>query len=135
MAALPLVINFDIFSGKTHDDFVIHHLIEQQSKNYSNLVDDLFLHAPANLRAIPKGIVNEVVHLSKIRIMWNNLYIAVGGMSKKQIFAALKSYAAYTDNFLSDDVFHLEEGSPAYQGNLALTDSASSQILTGKDIS
>ena len=48
--------NFDLFSGKTHNDFVIHHLVEQQSKNYTKLVDDLFLHAPANLRAFPKEL-------------------------------------------------------------------------------
>ena len=93
--------NFDIFFDKTHEDYVIHHLNEQQSRKYSSLIDDIFLHAPANLRAIPKGIINEVVHLSKIRIMWNGLYTAIEGMSDKAIFAALRSYALYTDEFIS----------------------------------
>lgn len=46
--------NFDIFHGKTHKDFVIHHLIEQQGIGYASLVDDLLLHTPANQRAITR---------------------------------------------------------------------------------
>ncbi len=101
--------NFDMFAGKSHKDFVIHHLVEQQSRNLSKLVDDVFLHAPANLRAIPKGITNEVVHLSKIRVIWNTLYRRVADLSDEAIFVALKHYAAYTDDFLSTMLSYADE--------------------------
>ena len=83
------------------DDSVVHHLIERQAGKLSALVDDLLLHAPANLRLIPKGVINSAVHLSDIRKMWNALYRGLTGLSDEAVLAALRHFAAYTDEFIA----------------------------------
>ncbi|WP_428223897.1 eCIS core domain-containing protein [Flavobacterium sp.] len=100
---------FEIFHGLPEggaSNYVIHHLVEQQTRNFISHVDDLFLHSAANLRAIPRGVVNSVVHLSQIRVIWNRFYtvmhtmIAAGTMTERQLFQALRHFELYTDEYI-----------------------------------
>ena len=95
--------NAEIFFGKSIDDSVVHHMIEQQTRNLTTAVNDILLHAPANLKLIPKGQINSVVHLSRIRVMWNQLYkgIKAAGVPDKGVLASLRHFERYTDEFIS----------------------------------
>jgi RHS repeat-associated protein len=55
---------------------VVHHAVEQQAANklYPGEVSSSELHSLENLRGIPKGEVNNTVHLSQIRKIWNEFY-------------------------------------------------------------
>ncbi|MFE0458305.1 SpvB/TcaC N-terminal domain-containing protein [Kitasatospora sp. NPDC058965] len=55
---------------------VVHHAVEQQAANklYPGEVSESQLHSLENLRGIPKGEVNNTVHLSRIRKIWNEFY-------------------------------------------------------------
>src|SRR5690606_12130800 len=56
-------------------DVVVHHAVEQQvQKRYPGLVSDAELHSGENLRGIPKGQINNRIHLSAIRKEWNEFY-------------------------------------------------------------
>jgi hypothetical protein len=85
---------------------VIHHLLERQVVRrfkLSKLVNDALMHAPANLRAIPKGFINEVVHLSKIRVMWDDCYREIRTLATAEArYAAMQHFVAYTERFIDD---------------------------------
>ncbi|MFH9968902.1 putative T7SS-secreted protein [Streptomyces mirabilis] len=54
---------------------VVHHAIEQQVlKRYPGLFSADEIHSLENLRGIPKGDINSRVHLSEIRVSWNEFY-------------------------------------------------------------
>lgn len=54
---------------------VVHHAVEQQVKTrYPGLVSNSEMHSLQNLRGIPKGQINNRVHLSAIRKEWNEFY-------------------------------------------------------------
>jgi predicted DNA-binding protein len=54
---------------------VVHHAVEQQVQTrYPGLVSDSELNSLDNLRGIPKGTLNNRVHLSAIRKLWNKFY-------------------------------------------------------------
>jgi predicted DNA-binding protein len=54
---------------------VVHHAVEQQVQTlYPDVVSDSELHSLDNLRGIPKGSINNRVHLSAIRKLWNAFY-------------------------------------------------------------
>lgn len=54
---------------------VVHHAVEQQAlKRYPDSVNPNQIHSYENLRGIPKGDVNNQVHLSDIRKEWNRFY-------------------------------------------------------------
>ncbi|MFE6767210.1 hypothetical protein [Streptomyces sp. NPDC057689] len=54
---------------------VIHHAIDQQVlKRYPGLFSADEIHSLENLRGIPKGDINSRVHLSDIRVSWNEFY-------------------------------------------------------------
>jgi hypothetical protein len=54
---------------------VVHHAVEQQiKKRYQGLFSENEIHSLENLRGIPKGSVNNTVHLSAIRKEWNRFY-------------------------------------------------------------
>jgi len=63
----------------------VHHSIEQQVlKRYPGLFSEAEVHALENLRGIPKSVVNDL-HLSKIRVAWNEFYRTFGnGMPTRQ---------------------------------------------------
>jgi len=52
---------------------VIHHLIEKGS-DFAYLFEKELINAPKSLRAIPKGNINKILHLSDIRNVWNKVY-------------------------------------------------------------
>jgi RHS repeat-associated protein len=53
---------------------VVHHAVEQQTlTKFPGIVTEEEIHSLENLRGIPKSI-NSDVHLSQIRIEWNNFY-------------------------------------------------------------
>ncbi len=65
---------------------VVHHAIEQQVLNrYPGLFTPNEIHSLENLRGIPKGAVNNSVHLSEIRIMWNRFYEAHPNPTKQEV--------------------------------------------------
>nr|WP_309506020.1 RHS repeat-associated core domain-containing protein [Streptomyces sp. LP11] len=54
---------------------VVHHAIEQQVlKRYPGLFTADEMHSIENLRGIPKGDINSKIHLSEIRVSWNDFY-------------------------------------------------------------
>ncbi|WP_438314739.1 putative T7SS-secreted protein [Streptomyces sp. HUAS TT3] len=54
---------------------VVHHAIEQQTlKRYPGLFKPEEIHSLENLRGIPKGDINSRIHLSEIRVSWNEFY-------------------------------------------------------------
>jgi hypothetical protein len=90
----------EIFTGQKLDDYVVHHMIEQQTKNLAQGIEDIFMHSPANLKLIPKGMRNSVIHLSRIRRMWNVLYIELKNVPNAGKLAALQHFGKYTDDFI-----------------------------------
>lgn len=100
---------YEIFHGLPEggaSGTVIHHLVEQQTRNFVSAIDDLFLHSPVNLRAIPRGVINSVVHLSQIRIVWNRFYtvlrqlITAGSLTERQMVQALRHFESFTDDYI-----------------------------------
>ena len=91
----------EIFLGKNIDNFVVHHMIEQQTRKMTKLVDDILLHSPVNLKLIRRGMINSVVHLSRIRRMWNVLYRGIQFLPAKGKLAALRHFERYTDEFIT----------------------------------
>ncbi len=72
----------------------VHHAIEQQVlKRYPGVITQSELNSLANLRGIPNEI-NSDVHLSQIRILWNNFYNTHATATKQQLL----DYATQIDN-------------------------------------
>jgi hypothetical protein len=91
----------EIFTGDKIDDYVVHHMIEQQTRKLTDAVEEVFLHSPANLKLIRKGEINAVVHLSRIRRMWNVLYKTLDQVPDAGKLAALQHFGKYTDEFIT----------------------------------
>ena len=95
-------------TGQPSKGKVIHHMIEQQTRKMTNAVTEAFINSSKRLKAFPKGLVNNTVHLSKggIRGMWDNFYNVLrpmlnsGKISDKQFIQALIQYSKYTDDFI-----------------------------------
>lgn len=64
---------WQLFNNQDPGQHVIHHLIEK-GKRYAYLFKREFIHAPARLKAIPKGDINSILHLSDIRTLWDDVY-------------------------------------------------------------
>ncbi|MEU1017137.1 RHS repeat-associated core domain-containing protein, partial [Streptomyces sp. NPDC005898] len=65
---------------------VVHHAIEQQVLNrYPNLFSADEIHSLENLRGIPKGDINSRIHLSAIRVEWNNFYNANPNPTRQEV--------------------------------------------------
>ncbi|MCP3797966.1 hypothetical protein NLX83_01715 [Allokutzneria sp. A3M-2-11 16] len=59
----------------TEGKVVVHHAVEQQVlRIFPGVVQTEEVHSLENLRGIPKGLINNRVHLSAIRIAWNDFY-------------------------------------------------------------
>ena len=80
---------------------VVHHAVEQQvKKHYPGVVSDSEMHSLENLRGIPKGSVNNRVHLSEIRKEWNKFYKANPNASQQDLLDfATKIDDKYGDQF------------------------------------
>lgn len=93
---------------------VIHHLIEKGS-DFAYLFEKELINAPKSLRAIPQGIINDVVHLSKIRTMWDTMYRALDlnkdilQMTDQQIVNSFINFANYTDEFFEASFRYTDE--------------------------
>ncbi|WP_344870780.1 hypothetical protein [Allokutzneria multivorans] len=60
---------------ETAGKVVVHHAVEQQVlKYFPGVVQTEEMHSLENLRGIPKGPTNNLVHLSAIRKAWNRFY-------------------------------------------------------------
>jgi hypothetical protein len=100
----PYRTAYEVHHGEDIGEDWIHHLIERQAQE--KLLPQVFrvgeIHAPANLRRIAAGIFNRVVHLSRIRVMWNRIYneLARLGANPAVIRRAFTRYARYTDEFI-----------------------------------
>jgi Domain of unknown function (DUF4157) len=86
--------------SETH---VIHHAFEQQAfKNFPELFTLEEIHAGPNLRAIRRGVFNSRVHLSKIRVLWNDFYNEIreakllGSTARK----AFDDFRGYVDGYI-----------------------------------
>lgn len=104
----------DVFLRETVSDAnVIHHAIEQQVlKRFPKLFSIAEINAAKNLRAILKGAFNSEVHLSKIRILWNDFYTAFKGIDlpvskAREAFLRFRShvddYIKAMEKFMSTD--------------------------------
>ena len=72
---------------------VVHHAVEQQMlKKYPKLFTKVEIHSLDNLRGIPKEL-NNTLHLSKIRMYWDNFYSKFPNSTKQQIL----DYAKFID--------------------------------------
>lgn len=94
---------FRLFTGMTPKqlkEFVIHHVIERQTKKLFGALEDIFLNAPRRLVPFEKGTINRIVHLSEIRIMWNRMYPLLKGRAKSAIAAGLGHFASHTEEFI-----------------------------------
>ena len=96
----------DIYAKEALSELnVIHHAIEQQArKKFPHLFAIEEIHAATNLRAILKGPFNSRVHLSRIRVLWNQFYPALAGLGKISEDAAkraFKNYRGYVDEFIA----------------------------------
>lgn len=84
---------------------VIHHLIEKGS-DFAYLFEKELINAPKSLRAIPKGNINDVLHLSDIRVAWDETYklahqILKEGGTTDNVKSLILDFAAKTDDFIS----------------------------------
>jgi hypothetical protein len=83
---------------------VIHHAIEQQvQKRFKGLFTLEKIHGAENLRAILKGTFNSEVHLSKIRILWNDFYEVIGaaGLTGDKTRLAFARFRDYVDDYIA----------------------------------
>jgi len=84
---------------------VIHHLIEKGS-DFAYLFEKELINAPKSLRAIPKGNINEILHLSDIRVAWDDMYklcnqLLKEGGTTSDVRSLIKQFAGKTDDFIS----------------------------------
>jgi len=84
---------------------VIHHLIEKGS-DFAYLFEKELINAPKSLRAIPKGNINEVLHLSDIRVAWDDTYklcnqLLKEGGTTSDVRSLILQFAGKTDDFIS----------------------------------
>ncbi len=82
---------------------VIHHAIEQQvQKRFPSLFTLEEIHGGSNLRAILKGAFNSEVHLSKIRILWNDFYEAIEAaqLAGDNARKAFGNFRGYVDGYI-----------------------------------
>ncbi|MFD8328861.1 putative T7SS-secreted protein [Streptomyces lydicus] len=65
---------------------VVHHAIEQQVlRRYPGLFSPSEMHSLENLRGIPKGDINSRIHLSEIRVSWNEFYNSHPSPTRQQV--------------------------------------------------
>jgi hypothetical protein len=63
----------------------VHHAVEQQAlKRYSGLISKSEMHSLENLRGIPIDLNNDI-HLSQIRRLWNQFYRTVPNPNQQQL--------------------------------------------------
>lgn len=95
---------------------VIHHLIEKGS-DFAYLFEKELINAPKSLRAIPKGNINKILHLSDIRIAWNDVYSSLKRLQRNNMIdeiglrSEIAEFAAKTDVFITralDDIARAE---------------------------
>lgn len=107
---------FALANKRGISDDVIHHLIEKGS-DFAYLFEKELINAPKSLRAIPKGNINEVLHLSDIRVAWNKVYSHLDELKATNMIddAGIKTkiidFAAKTDVFIKqslDDIAKAE---------------------------
>ena len=79
----------------TEGAVVVHHAVEQQVlRRYPGVVSESEMHSLENLRGIPKGDINNRVHLSQIRKEWNRFYKANPNPTQSQLL----DFATKLDN-------------------------------------
>ncbi|HTS36386.1 MAG TPA: DUF4157 domain-containing protein [Candidatus Solibacter sp.] len=82
---------------------VIHHAIEQQVlKRFPRLFTLEEIHEAANLRTILKGAFNSEVHLSKIRMLWNDFYEVLkdAKLPKENARQAFAHFRDFVDEYI-----------------------------------
>lgn len=82
---------------------VVHHAVEQNViTRYPGLaITPSEMHSPENLRGIPEGINNDV-HLSAIRKMWNQFYAHYDRMGTEPTREQLLDYTTLIDDAFGD---------------------------------
>lgn len=96
---------FELANKRGISNDIVHHLIEKGS-DFSHLFDKELINAPKSLRAIPKGNINEVLHLSDIRKAWNKIYgelnsaLSKGVIDEIGIREEILIFAKKTDDFI-----------------------------------
>jgi len=104
---------FEMFTGETSKGKVIHHMIEQQMTGFVNAMTEAFINNARRLKGVPQGIINDVVHLSKIRNMWDEMYEVINlnrsMMTDQQIVNSFINFASYTDEFFEASFRYTDE--------------------------
>ncbi|KAA0129333.1 hypothetical protein FY557_05395 [Chryseobacterium sp. SN22] len=104
-----------MFTGETSKGKVIHHMIEQQKTGFVSSMTETFINNARRLKGVPQGIINDVVHLSKIRNMWDTMYRLLDlnkdilQMTDKQIVNSFINFASYTDEFFEASFRYTDE--------------------------
>jgi len=104
-----------MFTGETSKGKVIHHMIEQQMTGFVGAMTEAFINNARRLKGVPQGIINDVVHLSNIRKMWDTMYntlrISIDelGMTDPQIVNSFINFANYTDEFFEASFRYTDE--------------------------
>jgi hypothetical protein len=92
---------YEMFTGLSSKGKVIHHMIEQQMTGFVDVMTEAFINNARRLKGVPQGIINDVVHLRKIRIMLNEMYsvlkLSTSQMTDQQIVNSFINFANYTD--------------------------------------
>jgi hypothetical protein len=98
------IINLFLKDDEISIKNVIHHAIEQQVLNkFPNLYTLAELHGAENLRAIIKGAFNSEVHLSKIRVIWDDFYEVIkdAGLAGQDARNAFTKFSGYVDGYIT----------------------------------
>lgn len=104
---------FELANKRDVSNDVIHHLIEKGS-DFAHLFDKELINAPKSLRAIPKGNINEVLHLSDIRTAWDDVYklsnqLLKEGGTTSDVKKMIIQFANKTDEFISKSLKKIAE--------------------------
>jgi hypothetical protein len=123
---------------------IIHHAIEQQvQRRFPELFTAAEIHGAENLRAILKGAFNSEVHLSKIRILWNDFYevVEASGLAGEAAKRAFGSFRGYVDTYITAMTNFMKtneavvKAAAAHNDDLvrALLQAESARLLTGAE--
>ncbi len=115
---------------------VIHHAVEQQVlRRFPGAFTRAEINSLSRLRAIPRGIFNSRVHLSRIRRMWNELYeqLERRALTALQQRTAILRYMESVDGFISH-MNAFQASNPAYRAALASGDRALMESLLNAEV-
>lgn len=122
--------------GLSPDANVIHHAVEQQVlERFPRAFTRAEINSLSRLRAIPRGVFNSRVHLSRIRLMWNEMYEALErrALTALQQRSAIMQYMNRVDGFINH-MNAFQAANPAYRAAVSSGDRALMETLLNTEI-